>query len=703
MNKTENLNKKQLEAVNYNKGPLLILAGAGTGKTKVLTNKIAYLINNNLATPQQILAVTFTNKAAKEMIIRVEKIIGSSLPSMYIGTFHSIAAKILRNNAHLVGLNNNFNIVDSDDQLRLIRRICNDLKFCSDDINPKFALNQISLAKDKAQKTLEVNNFAHNADSIEKLAKIFTIYNEELIRANSCDFGDLILHNINILANKENTQKYYNNKFKYILVDEYQDTNISQYLWLRLLAQGHSNICCVGDDDQSIYGFRGAEVKNILRFEKDFKGSKVIKLEQNYRSTKHILNAASNLINTNKTRHGKTLFTDRVDGHKIKVISSWDENGESQNILREIETLKIGGANLADVAILVRAFYQTRNIEERLINEAVPYKIVGGLRFYDRKEIKDIIAYLRVINSDSDSLALERVLNVPKRALGPASFAKLNNYSAQNNLPIFVALQDMLEKGLLSGNNKNNFDEFANIILTSRERLKKVSLKDLAKFIIEKSGYEKMLDNTKDINTDAKKENLREFCNALSEYDDLNSFLEHVSLVSVLQENNQEDSIYILTLHSAKGLEFETVFLTGWEEGVFPHQKSIEESGDKGLEEERRLAYVGITRAKTRLFITYANNRRIFNKWQTSLPSRFLKELPKESIDEQSNKKTTPSSFNYNYNYKPIKKIEAKFKVNDNVKHSSFGDGVVKSIIGDVAEVNFSNGKCRFVTSSSLS
>ena len=708
MIKTENprkemLNNQQLEAVNYNSGPLLILAGAGTGKTKVLTSKIAYLLEHNLALPQQILAVTFTNKAAKEMINRVENLVGSSLPNMYIGTFHSIAAKILRKNAHLVGLTSYFNIIDTDDQLRLIKRICADLNYNSDDLNPKFILNQISLAKDRAQK--EINNDYCNfeSDLTNKITNILKIYNDELIRSNSCDFGDLILHNINILAHNENTQNYYSNKFKYILVDEYQDTNISQYLWLRLLAQSHNNICCVGDDDQSIYGFRGAEVKNILRFERDFPGSKIIKLEQNYRSTKYILQAASNLINSNKTRHSKTLYTNKTSGNKIKIISNWDENHESQNILREIETLKIRGSNLTETAILVRAFYQTRNIEETLINEAVPYKIVGGLRFYDRKEIKDIIAYLRIVNSDTDSLAFERVVNVPKRSIGPASFAKLNEYAKQNNLSIFQALEKMLVTDLFSGRSKNGFQEFYNVILAARERLQTTNLKDIAKLIIEKIEYEKMLDQVKDVNTEAKKENLREFCSALSEYEDLSNFLEHVSLVSEIQENNIEDSLNIMTLHSAKGLEFENVFLAGWEEGVFPHQKSIEESGDKGLEEERRLAYVGITRAKSQLFITYANNRRMYNKWQTSLPSRFLKELPKEALIETGNQKFLSqkqpnSKYQINTN-----KIKFKFNVGDQVTHVTFGSGAIKSVIGDVAEVNFDSGKCRFVTASSLS
>ncbi len=699
----EPLNNEQLEAVNYNSGPLLILAGAGTGKTKVLTSKIAYLIEHNMALPQQILAVTFTNKAAREMINRVENLVGSSLPSMYIGTFHSIAAKILRKNANLVGLTNYFNIIDTDDQLRLIKRISADLKYNSYDLNPKFILNQISLAKDIAQK--EINNDYCNfeSDITHKIDNIFKIYNDELIRSNSCDFGDLILHNINILAHNENTQNYYSNKFKYILVDEYQDTNISQYLWLRLLAQSHNNICCVGDDDQSIYGFRGAEVKNILRFERDFPGSKVIKLEQNYRSTKYILQAASNLINSNKTRHGKTLYTNKTSGNKIKIISNWDENHESQNILREIETLKIRGSNLKETAILVRAFYQTRNIEEALINEAVPYKIVGGLRFYDRKEIKDIIAYLRIVNSDTDSLAFERVVNVPKRSIGPASFAKLNEYAKQNNLSIFKALEKMLANDLFSGRSQNGFQEFYNIIIAARERILTANLKDIAKLIIEKIEYKKMLDQAKDSNTEAKKENLREFCSALSEYEDLNSFLEHVSLVSEIQENNVEDSLNIMTLHSAKGLEFENVFLAGWEEGIFPHQKSIEELGDKGLEEERRLAYVGITRAKNQLFITYANNRRIYNKWQTSLPSRFLKELPKEAIIETGNQKflsqKQPSS-KYQTN---TNKTKFKFNVGDQVTHVTFGSGAIKSVIGDVVEVIFDSGKCRFVTASSLS
>jgi len=696
------LNSAQEEAVKHINGPLLVLAGAGTGKTKVLTSRIAHLIATKNALPSQILAVTFTNKAAKEMVERVEKILGYEVPGMYIGTFHSISARILRKNAELLGLTSSFNIIDMDDQLRLVKRILAELNIDTDQVNPKAVVNQISLWKDKAIKASDVDDIgSYHGNYYDAVKQVYKLYNDELQRSNSCDFGDLILHVINLLASNEACQNYYNKKFKYILVDEYQDTNVSQYLWLRLFAQGHNNICCVGDDDQSIYGFRGAEIENILRFEKDFNGAKIVKLEQNYRSTAHILNAASKLINTNQKRHGKTLFTESEGGKKITILSNWDDNAESNSIIQEIETLKIRQHKLSNIAILVRAFFQTRSIEEALLNEAIPYKIVGGLRFYERKEIKDIIAYLRVVNSDSDNLALERIINVPKRALGAAAFAKCNDYSRTKDVSIYTAISELLKNSLVTGKAKAGLEEFTSLINDARQMLQNSSLKDLAKFIIERSGYEEMLKASKEVNIDTKLENLREFCEALSEFHNLDEFLEHVSLVNELQDQNSEDSVNILTLHSAKGLEFDTVFLTGWEEGIFPHQRSLEESGDKGLEEERRLAYVGITRARKKLYISYANNRRIYNKWQVSTPSRFLRELPDEAIEL----KGSGTRFNNSYQKKTSSfntTSAAKFKVGDNVIHTSFGEGNVKSLIGDVVEVNFESGKCRFVTANSL-
>ena len=687
---TPELNSAQKKAVEHKEGPLLVLAGAGTGKTKVLTSRIANLISTKSAFPSQIIAVTFTNKAANEMKERIINILGYEIPEMYIGTFHSISARIIRKNAHFLGLNSNFNIIDQDDQLRLIKRICSDLKIENPDLAPKKIIHQISLWKDKLIKP-DQQNF-HNDD----ISKIYEIYCDELLRANSCDFGDLILHVIKLLNEQPQIQNYYNNKFKYILVDEYQDTNSSQYLWLRLLAQGHNNICCVGDDDQSIYSFRGAEVENILRFEKDFEKSTVIKLEQNYRSTKHILNAAANLINTNEKRHNKTLFTDQNQGEKITIIPNWDDTAEANNIIEKIETHIIRRKPLENIAILVRAFFQTRSIEEALISHAIPYKIVGGLKFYDRKEIKDMIAYLRIINSDSDNLALERIINTPKRGIGNATFAKFNNYAKNENISIYETLKYFQENDLITGKSATALKEFIKIIDKAKQEINEKPLKETASFIANETGYLDYIKNDDETNSHVKLENLKEFFNALEEFNDLNEFLEHVSLVNEVNEKNINDSINILTLHSAKGLEFNTVFLSGWEEGVFPHQRSIEESGNKGLEEERRLAYVGITRAKEKLFISYAQNRRMFNKWQSSIPSRFLNELPKESIEGYKNQQNLHKKSN------KITITNEKFNKNEKVIHPSYGEGTVKSVIGDVIEVNFSSGKSRFVTAKTL-
>jgi DNA helicase-2/ATP-dependent DNA helicase PcrA len=684
------LNSAQQEAINHKNGPLLVLAGAGTGKTKVLTARIANLISNKDALPSQILAVTFTNKAANEMKERIIEILGYEIPEMYIGTFHSISAKILRKHAEYVNLHNNFNIIDQDDQLRLIKRISSELNIDNKELSPKKILNKISLWKDKLIKPF------HNNEQLNDISKIYEEYCDELQRSNACDFGDLILHVITILNEQPQIQNYYNNRFKYILVDEYQDTNSSQYLWLRLLAQGHNNICCVGDDDQSIYSFRGAEIENILRFEKDFENAKIIKLEQNYRSTKHILNAAAQLINSNEKRHNKTLYTNHIDGEKISILANWDDNAEARNIIEKIETFIIRKKNLKNIAILVRAFFQTRAIEEALIANAIPYRIVGGLKFYDRKEIKDIIAYLRIVNSTSDNLALERIINTPKRGVGKASFAKFNHYAKENNISIYESIEYFSNNKLITGKSALTIKKFINLINETQKNLEHNSLKDIAKKLAEDSGYIEEIKSDIEVNSATRLENLKEFFYALEEFNDLNEFLEHVALVNEVNEENNHDNINILTLHSAKGLEFDIVFLTGWEEGIFPHQRSLDESGNKGLEEERRLAYVGITRAKEKLYISYAQNRRVFNKWQSSIPSRFLSELPPKSLEGY--KMTNNIKIRQNNN---IKHIE-KFQKNERVKHPTYGDGYVKSIIGDVLEVNFDSGKARFVTAKTV-
>ncbi len=700
-------NAAQQQAISCLEGPLLILAGAGTGKTRVLTYRIAELISSKTALAGEILAVTFTNKAAKEMQQRVANILGYDVSSMYLGTFHSISAKILRSNAEYVGLNSNFVIIDSDDQLRLLKNIITNSGYDTDKLNPKAVLQQISLWKDKAYYHDDNNFPAHfNSDFHNQVKEIYNIYQSELLRANSCDFGDLILHVIRILRDQPQIQQIYTNRFKYILVDEYQDTNTAQYLWLRLLAQGHNNICCVGDDDQSIYAFRGAEVENILRFEHDFTGAQIVKLEDNYRSTKHILNAASTLIAQNKSRHSKVLRTAETSGEKVKIIANWDDRAESKRILEEIELLKIKGIPYNEMAILVRAFFQTRSLEEALIANATPYKVVGGLRFYERKEIKDLIAYLRVVLGDNDLLAIERIINVPKRAVGAASFNKVNNYAREHGITIIAAIREFCSKKLCTGKTLAGLTEFLAVIDSCRNIMQQVPLKELAEHLIAQTSYEQYLKDDAQHNSDAKLENIKEFCESLYDFANIQDFLDHVGLVSELQQEQENNNVTISTLHAAKGLEYEAVFLAGWEEGVFPHQRSIDESGNKGLEEERRLAYVGITRAKTRLYISYASNRRMYNRWQASIPSKFLQELPQESISYIGNG-------GVNYNIKQQQKTrasigvskslyKAKFSVTDKVIHENFGEGQVKTIIGDVAEISFNSGKTRFVTAKTL-
>jgi DNA helicase-2/ATP-dependent DNA helicase PcrA len=713
------LNKAQLEAVNYINGPLLVLAGAGSGKTKLLTSRIVNLIHNHNVNPDNILAVTFTNKAANVMKRRINNMLqegnitdnnANILQTRWIGTFHSLSAKILRKHIHLIGYDNNFTIIDQDDQLRLVKRIVKSLD--SEDINLekvnfKAIINQISLWKDKniqADNMDQIENKYNNFITLCKL--VYPLYQLELRKANGCDFGDLIIHVINLLANNATLQQYYNEKFKYILVDEYQDTNMVQYLWLRLLTQGHNNICCVGDDDQSIYGFRGAEVENILHFEEDFDNAKIIKLQQNYRSTKHILNVASYLINHNNNRHKKTLFTDRASGNKVNIIDSWDDQAEAHNISKEVQKLIKEGCEINEIAILIRASFQSRSFEESLISNNISYKVIGGLKFYDRKEIRDVIAYLRIINSVNDNLALERIINVPKRGIGAASLKKIYNFNNskidnEQDFSLFSNICNFLTENKISSKINLALKELTNLIKEAKELEKTISLSDLAKYIITNSGYEQMLKESKEYNSETRLENLTEFFSALDEFSNLGEFLEHVSLVNETQDNDINNSINIITLHSAKGLEFDAVFLAGWEEGLFPHQRSIDESGNKGLEEERRLAYVGITRAKKNLYISHCANRRMYNKWQVNTPSRFLQELPVQDINNYASKTNNQSQNNYKYKAKSNYNI-IKLAVNDDVIHKTLGNGTIKSLIGDVVEVNFDSGKSRFVTAKTL-
>lgn len=699
----DNLNKNQLEAVTYGTGPLLVLAGAGTGKTKVLTSRFAYLIASNAALSQQILAVTFTNKAAKEITNRITRDLGENFYTPWIGTFHSLSAKILRIHAKSVGLNSNFSIIDAEDQIRIIKKLLAEKNIDEKLYPAKQIAYKISLWKDRALSPtkIQMNILLNNLDI--KAKEIYADYQEKLLELNACDFGDLILHVIELCKKEHNVLRSFHEQFRYILVDEYQDTSVAQYLWLRIFAEGHQNIFCVGDDDQSIYGWRGAEVENILRFTKDFKDAKIIKLEENYRSTSHILSAASSVISANHNRHKKTLYTSKKTGNKIKVISCFDDYAEAKTIADEIESLQYKKVKLSNIAILVRAFFQTRSIEETFINYGIPYKIVGGLKFYERKEIKDLIAYLRLLHNQDDNLALERIINTPRRGIGPSALAEIINISRTEGISYFKACQKAINLDLLKGKAKTELSKFTYQLDSWKSSLSSDSHAAIAKIMYKESGYEAMLKNDKDKDSEIREENIKEFLSALEEFESLEEFLEHIALVND-KENQEEDNIVnIMTLHSAKGLEFTYVFLSGWEEGIFPHQRVIDEGQNKAIEEERRLAYVGITRAKEHLYITYAANRRQYNRWQSNLPSRFLSDLPKENIEfihqGGGNKIYSNNKYsNFNSYTTPSKNLKqtVTLKAKDEVTHEKFGKGTVINIIGDVVEVNFEEAGNRF-------
>lgn len=630
----DGLNPEQLEAVTYIDGPLLVLAGAGTGKTKVLTTRIAHILNTKKAFSGQILAVTFTNKAAREMRDRVERLMQEPMDSLWLGTFHSIAAKILRRHAEKVGLKSDYVIIDYDDQIRLIKQILKDRNIDDKKVPPRLALYLIGRLKDKAIKYSAVPSSEDNGFDHISLRDLYREYQQRLKGLNACDFGDLLLYNLELFQNHQDVFEEYSKRFKYILVDEYQDTNVCQYMWLRMLARGHSNICCVGDDDQSIYGWRGAEVTNILRFDKDFPNAKVIRLERNYRSTQYILDAATSVISNNLDRHGKKLWTDLSDGNMIKVSSYHDDREEARNIAEEIEDLaRLRKCKLSDMAILVRAGYQTRPFEEQLNFLHIPYRIIGGQKFYERSEIKDVIGYIRVIVNYTDSLAFERIINLPRRGIGATTMQQMHLLSRQDGCSLYEAAQQMLDRSLIKGKAgaalKLLFTQFNDW----RARLASTPHVEVIKEALADTGYLQMW---KDEGTDEAKDridNVMELLRTLGDYENLSSFLEHVSLVTDVDGMLDENKVSVMTMHAAKGLEFETVFLPGWEEGIFPSQKSLDESGLAAAEEERRLAYVGITRAKSNLYISFANNRRIYGNYQPSIPSRFIGELPEGAYE----------------------------------------------------------------------
>ena len=645
----QKLNKEQKSAVLNIDGPSLVVAGAGSGKTKVLTSRIAYILEKKKAWPNQILCVTFTNKAAKEMRERVFKLLGGNVNSLaWLGTFHSISVKFLRRHAEAVGLKSNFTILDTDDQKKLIKNICKAENIDAKKISPQYIIAVIDQWKNKGFLPDEVKLSKKNLFE-SQILKIYKIYQNKIKELNSCDFGDLILYCVKLFEKNTDIRNIYSNNFKYILVDEYQDTNFIQNKWLNLIVNKNKNICCVGDDDQSIYSWRGAEIKNFLGFDKVYKECKIFRLEQNYRSTKNILDAASFLISHNKDRLGKKLWSESEKGQPVRLNCYKNGKEEAEGVSDIIEEEVKKRESLNDTSILVRAIYQTREFEERFLKTGINYRIIGGTKFYERAEVKDAVCYLRVINQKFDDLAFERILNTPKRGLGEATIKQLHNFSSKNKICLEDSAQKLLSLNEFKPKVRSVIKHFLEMILKWRSDLKNKKHYDLMKIILDESGYSAMLKNKKDLENENRIENLKELLRAMHDYDNLQGFLEHVSLATSIDQEWEDEKVNIMTMHAAKGLEFNTVFLPGWEEGLFPHQKSLEEKGDLALEEERRLAYVGITRAKKKAYISFAMKRSWHGEWMDSLPSRFVNELPEDGIEK---------------NEEPVKEISDDFDFN---------------------------------------
>ena len=719
-NYLESLNESQREAVEITSGSTLVLAGAGSGKTRVLTYKLLHLLIKKILTPNQILAVTFTNKAAAEMKSRVSAMVNFPIDRMWLGTFHSLCLKILRKHYDKINLKQNFVIIDTDDQLKLIKKICDQEKIDTKDISPKFFSSAIDSLKNKGifANELKANKY-RNHD--EELRKVYKVYQEELLRINCVDFGDLILLCIKLFKENESVKKYYQNLFHYILVDEYQDINFIQQKWLEYLYNGHKNICCVGDDDQSIYSWRGADVTNLLEFKKNFQTPKIIRLEQNYRSTQNILECASVLIDKNKNRYGKKLWSDNEIGEKISINGFWETKEEAIYTTNQIENLVQKKVDLSNIAILFRVSAHTRSFEERLIAIGLPYKIIGGLRFYERKEIKDIIAYLRLVNNLGDDLAFERVINVPKRGIGKTTIGKINQIARLNNISMFDASRKFAEENQTKINIEiNNF--ILNILKWQKVK-KNFDHIELTKAILEDSKYVDHLENeaknSKNPENLSRIDNINEFIESLKDFENLEGFLEHVGLIMENINNTDTQTISLMTMHGAKGLEFDYVFLAGWEEGVFPSQRSLDELGNKGLEEERRLAYVAITRARKKIQISYVNqNRYSFASHDFNSPSRFISELPKEFVEVNDSKFIRDNDFlndfidintdvkddyltpgrkrllenkksKIDWDINQDSNYDQDISTNNNVFHKKYGNGVIINAERDTAEVKF--------------
>ncbi|MEO3434360.1 UvrD-helicase domain-containing protein [Inquilinus sp. CAU 1745] len=715
----DGLNAPQREAVEALDGPVLVLAGAGTGKTRVLTTRLGHLLMTRRAWPSQILAVTFTNKAAREMRERVSTLVGGPTEGWWMGTFHALAARILRRHAEEVGLKSNFTILDTDDQIRLVKQLLEAEQVDSKRWPARMILGTFERWKDRGLTPARLKPEDGGDVAGGRVVALYHAYQERLRSLNACDFGDLLLHNLTLFAKTEEVAgktrfpilEEYQNRFRYILVDEYQDTNSAQYQWLRYLAQARRNICCVGDDDQSIYSWRGAEISNILRFEQDFPGARVIRLEQNYRSTDQILGAASGLIAHNQGRLGKTLFTTADGGEKIVVRAVWDGEEEARWVVEEIEALQRKNVSLDEVAILVRAGFQMREFEERFITTGMPYRVVGGPRFYERLEIRDAMAYLRVIAQPDDDLAFERIVNTPRRGIGTATLQTLHQVARAAQVPLTEATWRVVETDELKPKARNALRALMTDIDRWRDMAGKMPHPDLARIVLDESGYTAMWQADKTPEAPGRLENLKELVAAMEEFETLGGFLEHVSLVMDTEGAKGEPMATLMTLHAAKGLEYEHVFLPGWEEGVFPNQRALDETGIAGLEEERRLAYVGLTRAKRRAYVTSAANRRIHGTWQSSIPSRFVEELPADHVDVQSDsglgaeprsgfafpsqrlggfmRKAAPTIEGTAYAVEERARPDKPFAVGDRVFHQKFGYGTVRGTDNDKLAIAF--------------
>lgn len=726
------LNDSQAEAVAAMDGPVLLLAGAGTGKTRTLTTRLAHILNTGRARPWQMLAVTFTNKAAHEMQERVADLIGHPVEGWWVGTFHALGARMLRRHAELVGLRPNFTILDADDQQRLLKQVMEPLGIDEKRWPPRTVLGLIQRWKDRGLAPDKVSD-VEGADAADgKAAEVYAAYQDRLTTLNAADFGDLLMLCVKLFQTHPDILREYQQQFRYVLVDEYQDTNVVQYLWLRLLAQGHHNICCVGDDDQSIYSWRGAEVGNILRFESDFPGARVIRLERNYRSTPHILGAASGLIAFNEGRLGKTLWTDAEKGDKVRVRGVWDGDEEARVIGEEIEALHTKGHRLNEIAILVRAGFQTREFEERLMTLALPYRVIGGQKFYERKEIRDAIAYLRVMAQPDDDLAFERIINVPSRKIGPAVMQVLHGYARSQRVSLTRAVERLAETDELRPQARSALRALMENFAHWRSLLDGLGQAEVAQIVLDESGYTDMLRADKTPEAPGRLDNLKELVVALEDFESLDAFLEHVSLVMDNADKGDGDKVNIMTLHGAKGLEFESVFLPGWEEGLFPHQRALDEGGTAALEEERRLAYVGLTRARKRAFITHAANRRIYGRWQSAIPSRFVEELPDDHVSRDADPGLyagggrafgaggSPSFGRWrdvgavaspgrmhpltidadDWKVSERDGDAAAFRVGERVFHQKFGYGTVRAVDGDKLDINFEKSSPKKVMAS---